>query len=176
MRGGFPELDEDFVRFWSGDQEEIDECAIGARTSCRINGAKRELFAQNRGGTVNVLAAQLDLLNSFAEFLQIPGDGAGALWLAAGQNIERNATWKMKFKFLGILIGGHVSQARQSAGFADFLEAFLRHGQADRHKRMTAIEQCGELLIRPPRKNGVIGEGAADAVDFIGSRDARLGI
>src|SRR5580692_4376493 len=75
---GFHELDENFLPVRRGGQEEIHTRAVGAGARGGIERRQSEPRAQNFGRAVDIAHVNLDLLNPFAELLQVSRNRTGA--------------------------------------------------------------------------------------------------
>ena len=73
---------------------------------------------------------QLNLLNSFAEFLKITSDRARTAWLASCQYVQPDVLRKVQLKFLGVLVGRNVGEAGRAICGADSLEGLRRNCDA----------------------------------------------
>src|SRR3984885_7648063 len=74
---GFHKLDENFLRVRPGSQEEIHARTVGAGARGGIERRQREPRAQNFRRAIHIADVDVNLLNTFAELLQVARNCAG---------------------------------------------------------------------------------------------------
>src|SRR5215469_6252466 len=93
--------------------------AACSRPHRRVDWLHSETRTQKLGCPIDIAHPDFDLLDSLAKFLQVSRDGPGAARLAAGQDVEADAASELELELPGVLVGGHVGEARRTVGRAD---------------------------------------------------------
>jgi len=158
-------------------EEKIHAGAIGAGTRGGINGHEAESRTKKLRGAVHIAHADFDLLDAFAEFAQIAGDGAVAVRPARREDGEADAARKMELKFDCVMLRRHAREARRAASRADATEGIAfdgkSHGDSRRERFCIGGAEASQgryLGIAKPQFDHRAGGFAAAAENLAGGK------
>jgi hypothetical protein len=113
LRGGrFYQLNQDLPSLYRGHKEKIHTRSVGPATRLWIDRLMGKSSAQGFCGSVYISREQFDLLDTFAESLQIARNRTSAAGLLRCQDVEAHAPARMQLEFFRILVWWDVRQPR----------------------------------------------------------------